>query len=80
MACQVFIRDGVKTDYVEADALKVARDDVIHRRIIKAGIVAKVGIRPPALVPAEVEEQKIGVFRVFAVLQDALERDGLSLV
>ena len=80
MACQVFIRDGVKTDHVKADALKVARDDVIHRRIIKAGIVAKVGIRPPALVPAEVEEQKIGVFRVFAVLQDALERDGLALV
>ena len=80
MACQVFIRDGIETDHVETDALKVARDDVIHRRIIKAGIVAKVGIRPPALVPAEVEEQKIGIFRVFAVLQDALERDGLALV
>ena len=80
MACQVFVCDGVKADDVEADALVVARDDVIHRRIIKAGIVAKVGIRPPALVPAEVEEQKIGIFRVFAVLQDALERDGLALV
>ena len=80
MARQVFVRDGVKADDVEADALVVARDDVVERRVVKAGIVAKIGVRAPTLVPAEAEEQKIGIFRVLAVLQDALERNGLTLL
>ena len=80
MTRQVLVRDGVETDDVEADALVVTRDDIVERRAVEAGIVAKVGVRAPALVPAEVEEQKIGIFRVFAVSQDALKRDGLALV
>ena len=77
---QVFIRDGVKTDHVEADALVVARDDLIHRRVVEAGIVAKVGVCSPVLVPAEVKEQKIRLFRVASIGEDTLKRDGLALV
>ena len=79
VALELVVVHGIKAHYVKADALVVARKDQRHHLVVKAGIVAKIGIRAPFFVPSRAKKQEIRFLYLVAVRRQLRHRDGVAL-
>ena len=67
MPRQSGIRNRVETDHIKTDALIRAPNYKVERLFIEARVVAEIALTPPALVPAEIKEQKVRILGLLPV-------------
>ena len=79
MERQIIIGDGIQADHIEADSLFLCLDDVIQHLIRKIGIIAKISIRSPILIPSCMEKQKLRPVRQGLLFPDEIHGDTLSI-
>lgn len=59
VARQICVGNRVHTDDIKADALFACAQNETQNLVVYAGIIAKIAVSSPSLIPAEMKEQEI---------------------